>query len=153
MENIIKQCLNNEITVYEYSISMNAGIKLSSNSILFTNGPVKVEGDVDYSKMTDEEIDEYDNKLYLSTPHNKINIKSINSDDIIQKINECHTILFIIVKPKYKFEIDNKVYTLLKKSENNVNLSIETNNNLDLFNKSKFIILTWTDFKKHGYLN
>lgn len=153
MENIIKQCLNNEITAYEYSISMNAGIKLSSNSVLFTNSPVKVEGDVDYSKMTDEEIDEYDNKLYLSTPHNQINIKSVSNKDIIQKINECRTILFIIVKPKYKFEINDEVYTLLKKSENDINLSIETNNNLDLFDKSKFIILTWTDFKKHGYLD
>lgn len=153
MKNIINQCLHNEITVYEYSINIkNTGIKLSSNTMLFSNNIISVEGNVDYSKMTDEEIDEYDNKLYLSTLHNNINIKSINNNEIIRKIEECHTILFIINKPIYKFEINNEVYTLLKKSENDVNLSIETNNNLDLFDKSKFIILTWTDFKKNGYI-
>ena len=129
------------------------GIQLSNNTTLFTNGPIQVEGNVDYSKMTDEEIDEYDNKLYLSLPHNQIIIKSVNPNEIIQKINECHTILFITANEFYKFEVDDSIYTLYRKSSNNINIQIETNDKLDLFDKSKFIILTWTDFKKYGYLD
>ena len=152
-DSIIKDCLNNKITVYEYSISQLNGFKIGNNSILLSSGTVMVEGDVDYSKMTDEEIDEYDNKLYLSIPHDAINIKSVKVEDIIQKIKDCHTILFILTNETYiNHDLNNKDLILKRKDNIDTNLKIKTEKNLDLFDTSEFIILTWTDFHKYGYI-
>jgi len=63
MKNIIENCLNGNITVYEYFVYASQSLKLSNNTFLFSDKPVQIEGNIDYSKMTDGEIDDYDNKL------------------------------------------------------------------------------------------
>ena len=148
MKNIIKNCLNGDITVYEYFIYASQGLRLNDNTLLFSNDIVQVEGNVDYSKMTDREIDDYDNKLYLSIPHDMIKIKNVKVDEIINKIKDCHTILFILTNNKY----ENNDFKLFKKSLNDIEININTTLSLNLFDTSNFIILTWTDFKECGYI-
>ena len=146
----IENCLNGNITVYEYTIQ-TSGLKLIDGNKtieLFTNDKIYVEGNVDYSKMTDEEIDEYDNKLYLSTPHDTIIINTVNKNEIIQKIKDCHTILFILVNDECIID----KFKLYKKSMQDMIIKINTTSNLNLFNKNEFVILTWTDFKKYNYI-
>jgi len=143
---IIQNCLNGNITVYEYTIQTSG---FGNKTIeLFTNDKIYVEGNIDYSKMTDEEIDEYDNKLYLSTPHDLIIINTVNKNEIIQKIKDCHTILFILVNNECIID----KFKLYKKSMQDTIIKINTTSNLNLFNKNEFIILTWTDFKKYNYI-
>ena len=145
-EQIIEDALNGNIIVYEYTISTK---KLANNSPKI----IQVEGKVDYSKMTDEEIDEYDNKLYLSIPHDTINIETVNKDDIIDKIKACHTILFCLVNDKYTIDLDKSFIVDISKLKSNYTLiNLQITENLDLMNTDKFKILTWTDFHKCGYL-
>ena len=145
-ENIIKDALNGNITVYEYII-LTKGLLNNSPKI------IQVEGKVDYSKMTDEEIDEYDNKLYLSIPHDTINIETVDKDDIIDKIKACHTILFCLVDDIYTIDLDKSFIVDIAKSRSKYMLiNLQTTENLDLMNSNKFKILTWTDFHKYGYL-
>ena len=148
MKNIIENCLNGNITVYEYFIYALQGLKLDNNTTLFSDKPLQIESNVDYSKMTDREIDDYDNKLYLSIPHNRIKIKTVKISEIIDKIKDCHTILFILINDIY----ENNGFKLFKKSINDIEVIINTTSNLNLFDTSNFIILTWTDFKECGYI-
>jgi len=157
MFKLIQNCLEGKITVYEYMIK-SSNLKLSNNVTLLSSNDtyVVIESNIDYSHMTDEEIDEYDNKLYLSVPHDTILIKSVNTDEIIEKINNCNTILFVLVNDYYDCNIlikkENDNYDkniLLKKSLIDVNLKLYTTENLDLFDIDNFIILTWTNFHKY----
>ena len=143
-KDLINEALFGELTVYEYIIHKTSDIQ----------GILRIESVVNYKKMTDEQIDDYDNKLYLSYPHTGISISSVNKDEIIDKISECNTILFCLVKDIYTIDLDkNFIVDLGKYTKNKISIYLDTDKNLNLFDENNFKILTWTDFYKCGYVD